>query len=361
MAEKEDLQGLPPQVRKQKEEADKIQQELLGGKEEPKEEPEELTKEPQEEPEEEPEEPAEEPGESVEPQDTEEPEKPESTGEPEKGKTPGCSCGFEHKYNVLKGKYDKEVPRLHKETKRLRGILEDNQSIFQSLTDEIKKLKNENESLQSSGAKIADEGGAAPVSDELNPEEYEPYGDEIVKLVKAVKAQKGADTNRIKELEDEVKSLRQGTSKNEVEAYVDRLTDAVPEWEDINRDPDFIEWTNETYIPYTNITVNAMLNEANRQLDHKQVIKIFRSFLDEKKGKPEPTREPEKKRQTRLKKEDYVVPPQKPDARQPAEPTREQTYSAAQVQKAANEYARGRLSEEEFNAIVETFQAQQAQ
>lgn len=365
MAEKEDLTGLPEQVRKQNEEADKIQQELLGQKDEPKDDSEEQEEEPQVKPgevDEPEEEPAEEPGEGVEPQDKKD-ETPESDGEPEKSKTPGCSCGFEHKYKVLKGKYDKEVPRLHREAKRLRGILEDNQGIFQGLTEEIKNLKNENESLKSAGARPAEKGGAAPEIEELNPEEYEPYGDEIVKLVKAVNAQRGADSNRIQELESEISELRQGSSRSDVDRYMDRLNAAIPDWEDINRDPDFIDWTNETHVPYTDITINAMLNEANRQLDHKQVIKIFKSYMDQNQRDSEPKDDPkpQPKPRKRLKKEEYVVPKQEPDGRHPRETSKGSQYSADDISKAASDFAKGRITEEEFNAMCDSFQSGQTQ
>jgi regulator of replication initiation timing len=120
---------------------------------------------------------------------------------------------FEHKYRVLRGKYDAEVPRL---TKQVRGLSDDNAR----LNSEVIRLRQQLNSQTSTAG------------EELEQKVSEQFSPELVDSVKQLIQQ----------------SQQQQTSSSEDNVVVTFLANALgqDEFESINNHPEFMAWLEES-------------------------------------------------------------------------------------------------------------------
>jgi len=187
---------------------------------------------------------------------------------------------WSHKYAVLKGKYDAEVPRLHAELKALR--------------EEIKKV--------SEAMKPAAE--PAKTAEQAIMDLQEEYGEDFVR---AVDSRVGAMVDakieaRVKPTEDSVKNLSADKAKSREDAFYDALDKAVPDWLTTNGDPTANipadpRWTEFlTQIePISGATYQQLLDHHYENMDAKRVAMIFKVFkgnLEPKKKDNAPVKNP---------------------------------------------------------------------
>lgn len=166
----------------------------------------------------------------------------------------------ESKFKVLQGKYNAEVPRLHQEIRELT-------STTQSLQAQLEQAQT-----PATVAKDLEET-------DLNIEAYAEYGEEFEQLAQMVKSL----TSKVETLKNENTSLRTSVDNVEVnsasEKFWDRLEAAVPDWETINTNPDFVQWLQEVD-DISGITRQTHLNDASETLNANKTIKIFKKFND---------------------------------------------------------------------------------
>jgi len=200
-----------------------------------------------------PEEPEAEPVEPSEEPEGKEPEEPEDQEDK-----------WEHKYKVLKGKYDKEVPALHKEIKRLRRDNEELRARIALLEQMITQMR----SVQESPEQPEDEEDEALRSLKENyPEIYTAISKLLEKKIK-------------REVEPKV-------ARTADEIFYAQLTALVPEWQKLNVDPDFLDWLDERD-PVSGFTRKQLLHIAYEKRDAQAVANFFKKYLEEQRGTEEP-------------------------------------------------------------------------
>lgn len=120
-----------------------------------------------------------------------------------------------HKFNVLNGKYTKEVPALH---------------------EEIKGLKERLAKYESGETPPADPatttGDTAAPSVNIPDEIKEMYGDDLPKWVTDVA--KAAATDAVKPVADKVDTISETNDQDKGEAFFIAITEAHADWETIN-------------------------------------------------------------------------------------------------------------------------------
>ena len=133
---------------------------------------------------------------------------------------------WEHKYRRLQGKYDAEVPRLHQQVKELQAALQQMQHQVQ----------------QAPPPPPPPEKPAEPeryVSDE----DVANYGEDFVDIQRRITLD--ATRELRKQVEELKTQLAQQGSQVQSVSFEARLLKAVPDFEQINADPAWIEWLNE--------------------------------------------------------------------------------------------------------------------
>jgi len=191
---------------------------------------------------------------------------------------------FKHKFKVLKGKYDKEVPRAHTEAREAkdRAIV---------LEDEASRLRTRVAELEAAKPREEDKPDQKPITlEELEKDPEVAYvRDNFSEVYKAfVKMFKAAGTSntdpslkgRVERIEAEVKNVAESTARTSMQTFHGYLDENVEGWRDINKDLKFKEWLS-TEDRYTGKPKMALIQDAISKLDGPTVSAFFEDFAKE--------------------------------------------------------------------------------
>jgi len=163
-----------------------------------------------------------------------EPEEPPSTGD------------WEQKYKVLKGKYDKEVPRLSKEIKMLKREKEDLMNRLSMLEQAVMYM---NQTKQQQSQLQAEDDDIVKLKSEY-PEVYNA----VSKLM----------SRKLGEIEPKLNEIKQEATTGNFYARLDAM---APNWRVLNTDPDFLDWLNEPSQEVPTMTRHKLMLTAFQQGD----------------------------------------------------------------------------------------------
>ncbi len=236
---KDEYAGLPAQVRKEAEEADRMQAEMSGAGKTP-----------------------------GTPDDVQAPdgaapvnanENPDGFGQNVKGtpeKTPAPADDFEQKYKVLRGKYDKEVPELNV---KVRGMHVENTELRDrnAALEQALSARSQDNSNQNSGDQSSESGNPG-----LNPGDFAEYGQEFVQMAEENKTLR----NDLNAMKGQVKAVAETSQKTAKKEFTSNLTGLKADWAAIDADPAFDNWLYETG-KKENYTSAASQNNAQEIVD----------------------------------------------------------------------------------------------
>lgn len=180
---------------------------------------------------------------------------------------------WEHKYNSLRGSFDRT-------NKRVKALEDDNRALREIIAN-----------LEAGAAAApADTGDAARAAyEELTPEEQSEYGDEFFKVVgKVVGKELAAARKEIEDLKRQVGGVAAATVVSAQDKMHATLDQRVPDWKELNDDPEFVEWVKKP-APGTGQLRQALLLQAYKRNSAPDVAFYFEQFLREERGE---TRDP---------------------------------------------------------------------
>lgn len=161
---------------------------------------------------------------------------------------------YEHRFKVLQGKYNSEVPRLSSENKELKATLK-------SLQDQLDELK-----------------AAKSVEPLVKPEEIEEYGEGLIDVARRIAQEELAKKDAaIKKLEAKLDALEGVTTKTVEKDFFSLLTAKVSDWEKVNADKSFHKWLDEAD-ELTGVRRQDLLSQAEQARDADRVAKFFTAF-----------------------------------------------------------------------------------
>jgi hypothetical protein len=131
---------------------------------------------------------------------------------------------WEDRYKHLEGKYRAEVPRLHAEIRELRAALE---------------------SLQAAAA-TPQPSATAPASDALvTDRDVESFGEDLIDLQRRVAREVAREfQGELQKLRAENAALQERVGQVQHGSFEARLRQAIPDFDEVNRSPAWIEWLN---------------------------------------------------------------------------------------------------------------------
>jgi tRNA (Thr-GGU) A37 N-methylase len=173
----------------------------------------------------------------------------------------------QHKYDVLKGKYNREVPELAQRLAEQAGQIK-------LLTDQVTAL--------TSGKKIED------TKEVLDSLEQDPniaylraeYPEALKGMEALVKVAVADVSKKVEKISSEVAEQKKEVHKTVEDRYFDDL-DTVKDWQVINKSEEFNEWLEEIE-PLTGFKRRAILDDAASNLDSKRVKNFFSEFTGKK-------------------------------------------------------------------------------
>ena len=234
-------QALPEAIRRQVEEAAALEQSLYGQQA-----PEEGNTEA------EPEQPAE--PQAVEVQ-VEQPEQVAQTDED----------SYRRKYDVLRGKYDAEIPRLHAQVRDLSGNL-------QQAIGEIERIK----------AIPQSQPAEPPVSDN----DAETFGEDLTEAIdrraKRMASELVGEQTRnlmqhLQQLEARLGNVDQQVEISSQDRFFGNLAKLVPDYEAVNGEQGFLDWLGEAD-PVYGVPRQAALDAASERMDAERTAQVFMAY-----------------------------------------------------------------------------------
>lgn len=161
---------------------------------------------------------------------------------------------WEHRFKVLQGKYNSEVPRFAHENKELKSRLD-------ALQAELEVIKN-----------------AKPVEPLVKPEEIEQYGEGLIDVARRIAREEIAGKQaEIDALKAQLTSVQTVTTNNVERDFYKSLAEMVPDWQQLNEDAGFLKWLEEVD-ELTGSKKFDLLSRAEQSRDAVRVAKFFQSY-----------------------------------------------------------------------------------
>lgn len=178
---------------------------------------------------------------------------PPANSDGSQNSTPAQGDDWEHRFKVLQGKYNSEVPRFAEQVKEL--------------TKRLDGLQQENEQLK-----------AKPPEPLVSQQEVDEYGEGLIDVARRIAREElAAKQAEIDTLKRQMTDLGEATTKTVSNDFFRSLTALVPEWEALNTDANFIKWLEEVD-ELTGQTKQVLLSQAEQTRDATRVAKFFTSF-----------------------------------------------------------------------------------
>ena len=210
------------------------------------------------------------------------------------------SDAWEKRYNILKGKYDAEVPRQARQIKELKGELADMRGLLAKL--------NEQKPAASTDA-------PKPVNSTrlLKQQEIDDYGEELIGVIhrgaqEAFNPEIAALKEEISQLKSQLGGVSQTLHSSQRDTVLDILTREVPDWKTLNEDELFLSWLDQVET-FSGEPRQALLDRAFKSGDAARVVAFFKGYLNENAAlQPPPKDEPPPARNTSVKLDGMVAP-----------------------------------------------------
>lgn len=173
---------------------------------------------------------------------------------------------FEQKYRSLKGKFDTELPLLRNQTSTFERINASLSSQVATLTQQLAAFQH------AAPASVAEPVRAATDKD------VETFGPELIDLVTRIAGANAATVKselathlrnvegQVNRTASEVGTVKVSQQQTDRALYEQRLTEAVPNWRDVNATPEWLAWLAE-FDPLLGSTRQAAVSTAYTSYD----------------------------------------------------------------------------------------------
>ena len=238
----------------------------------------------------------------------EEPEVIEQEAEPE-----ASIPDWEHKFSVLQGKYNAELPRLNQDLHNLR---DDNRALQEQIAELAKKPEVEAPKMDLEDIRLEAGDGAA---------------DALAQQQATIEKQ----NQMIDELRQKIGQIGQSSQQSSDQMFYASLENAVPKWKTINTNPKFIAWLGEVD-EYSGKPRLELMNEAAGNLEASRVATFFLKWIKTNAGKKSGI-------------EKLVTPKTNQSSSQVAG---SKTYTRAEIKKFYDDIARGKYTGTEAQKVA---------
>jgi hypothetical protein len=181
----------------------------------------------------------------------------------------GDEEAFEKRYKSLQGMYNAEVPRLHAEKRELESRVSQLESLMTSLGTPNQTPTTASQPLVTD-ADVEEYGESIDVMRRVSREEAAQQQSRIDQLENLVRGMQTSVVPQVQQLQH-----RQAVTTEQV--FWADIQNAVPDWQDVNVDPDFQSWLLDVD-PLTGISRQTYLDDAQRNLDARRVTNFFATW-----------------------------------------------------------------------------------
>ena len=172
---------------------------------------------------------------------------------------------WQQKYRSLQGMYNADVPRLNAENRDLASRVSQLEGLLSSMNEPAQQTPVQSEKL-------------------ITDDDVKEYGDSIAVMRKAAReevaqeiAQLRQQVGQLQGVLPQVQQVQAQQKKSGEQTFWNTIASEVPNWSDINNDPDFQSWLLEID-PLTGISRQTYLEDAQKNLDANRVVTFFRTW-----------------------------------------------------------------------------------
>tara|TARA_R100000734_G_C3304867_1_gene95368 strand:+ start:178 stop:1185 length:1008 start_codon:yes stop_codon:yes gene_type:complete len=175
---------------------------------------------------------------------------------------------WQQKYRSLQGMYNADVPRLNAENRDLSSRVSQLEGLLSTMQEPTQQTPVQSEKL-------------------ITDDDVKEYGDSIAVMRKAAReevaqeiAQLRQQVGQLQGVLPQVQQVQAQQKKTGEQTFWSTIASEVPNWNDINNDPDFQSWL-LAIDPLTGISRQTYLEDAQKNLDASRVVNFFRTWEGE--------------------------------------------------------------------------------
>ena len=175
---------------------------------------------------------------------------------------------WQQKYRSLQGMYNADVPRLNAENRDLSSRVSQLEGLLSTMQEPAQQTPVQSEKL-------------------ITDDDVKEYGDSIAVMRKAAReevaqeiAQLRQQVGQLQGVLPQVQQVQTQQKKSAEQTFWSTIASEVPNWNDINNDPDFQSWL-LAIDPLTGISRQTYLEDAQKNLDASRVVNFFRTWEGE--------------------------------------------------------------------------------
>jgi len=175
---------------------------------------------------------------------------------------------WQQKYRSLQGMYNADVPRLNAENRDLSSRVSQLEGLLSTMQEPAQQTPAVAEKL-------------------ITDDDVKEYGDSIAVMRKAAReevaqeiAQLRQQVGQLQGVLPQVQQVQAQQKKSGEQTFWSAIASEVPNWSDINNDPDFQSWL-LAIDPLTGISRQTYLEDAQKNLDASRVVNFFRTWEGE--------------------------------------------------------------------------------
>lgn len=196
--------------------------------------------------------------------------------------------GWEQKYKVLQGKYNAEVPRLQNQVREQQTQLQSFQSQLTATQNLLASLSAQRETAPAASQPAT----PPPVTKLVKDEEVREFGADLIDVMRRVVREEQATllpeidrrvapvAQRVDQVAQAAQHVGARVAQNDQQSVLAMLAAAVPNWQEMNEDPGFLEWLDQVD-PFSGAQRGALLKQAYKAHDGSRVVAFFSGYLKE--------------------------------------------------------------------------------
>ena len=189
----------------------------------------------------------------------------EPEGQTESGDQEPKQDDWQQKYRSLQGMYNADVPRLNAENRDLSSRVSQLEGLLSTVQEPTQQTPVHADKL-------------------ITDDDVKEYGDSIAVMRKAAReevsqeiAQLRQQLGQLQGVLPQVQQVQAQQKKSGEQTFWGAIASEVPNWSDINNDPDFQSWL-LAIDPLTGISRQTYLEDAQKNLDSGRVVNFFRTW-----------------------------------------------------------------------------------
>lgn len=192
---------------------------------------------------------------------------------------------WKRKYDVLKGKYDAEVPRLIQENRQQADLIRTLQTQLTTLQGVISTVNQ-----RGASAPVNPPSGAPATTQKLVTDaEVKSFGPDLYDFIQRAAREVAAPmvsqapqpvAQQVAQIAQTVQTLGKKVEQTDQQRFEEYLTQHVPGWVEQNNDEGFIVWLDQEDA-YTGRKRQELLDQAAARFDGPRVAALFKGYQNE--------------------------------------------------------------------------------